>query len=525
MTIMTSTEGSRLQVPIRPGVSVLGLFKHLNYRPWYAVAEFVDNSIQSFISNRAPLSKIGVVNLKVQIEPDGSPVSRLFIRDNAAGIALDAFPRAFRPAEPPPDQTGLAEFGVGMKSAACWFASDWFVRTKALGEAVERTVRFDVNRIIEDSIENLDVEVHQSTPEAHYTEIGLTKLNQPLYPKTLSRIREHVASIYRQFERSGLVELKMGDDILRFQTPEVLRAPLFKTPAAAPILWRKDVTIDGIPGVKVSGWVGIRKVASTSAAGFALFRRERLIVGSGEESYRPEAIFGSPNSYTYQRLFGELNIEGVDVSHTKDGFRWEGHEELFLQTLRKRLNDPQMPMLAQAEGYRVRAKTEDITKIAQAALDAAATAVESFGVPILESHSKPITNEHLPQGLVATPRAQLAGIRELVIVFHGAEWSVRIDLSNDPGLGNWLTVTNPVKLSVEGRRGAQFRRELSIRIALAHPFMLQYGGSTAEELEPLIRVAVAIALAEVVAREAGVRNPSAVRDAVNDLLRDALARP
>jgi len=522
---MTSPVEPKLQVPIRPGVSVLALFKHLNYRPWYAVAEFVDNSIQSFVTHRSAISKVGDVNLRVRIEPEGSPVSKLFIRDNAAGIALEAFPRAFRPAEPPPDQTGLAEFGVGMKSAACWFASDWFVRTKALGESVERTVRFDVNRIVEDSIENLDVDVRPAPTDAHYTEIGLTRLNQPIFPKTVSRIREHIASIYRQFERSGLVELKLGDDVLRYQTPAILQAPFFKNPGAAPILWRKEVAIESIPGVRVTGWVGIRKVASTAAAGFALFRRERLIVGSGEESYRPDAIFGSPNSYTYQRLFGELEIQGVDVSHTKDGFRWEGHEEVFLESLRKKLNESSMPMLAQAEGYRVRAKTEDIATMAQHALDATASAVESFGVPVLESHSKPISNEHLPQGLVATPPTQLAGIRELKIVFHGAEWSVRIDLSNDPALGSWLTVTTPASLSVEGRHGALARRVLSIRIALAHPFMLQFGGSTAEELEPLIRVGVAIALAEVVAREAGVRNPSAVRDTINDLLRDALAKP
>ena len=37
------------------------------------------------------------------------------------------------PAAIPPDRSGLSEFGMGMKSAACWFAPRWSVRTKALG--------------------------------------------------------------------------------------------------------------------------------------------------------------------------------------------------------------------------------------------------------------------------------------------------------------------------------------------------------------------------------------------------------
>jgi hypothetical protein len=32
------------KVNIRPGVSVLSVLRHLNYSPWFALAELVDNS-------------------------------------------------------------------------------------------------------------------------------------------------------------------------------------------------------------------------------------------------------------------------------------------------------------------------------------------------------------------------------------------------------------------------------------------------------------------------------------------------
>jgi Histidine kinase-, DNA gyrase B-, and HSP90-like ATPase len=522
---MTESRQPRLQVPIRPGVSVLALFKHLNYKPWYAMAEFVDNSLQSFLANREQLGAAGTDRLKVEIEVDGAPPTRIVIRDDAAGIALKEFPRAFRPADPPPDQTGLAEFGVGMKSAACWFAAKWSVRTKALGEEVERTVEFDVDRIVEDSIENLEPKERLARSSDHYTEITLTGLHQSIQPRTITRIKDHLASIYRQFERNAILRIVFGQDTLLYQSPEVLIAPPFRTPSAPPVTWRKDIAIDLGEGMKVKGWAGIRRVASTSLAGFALFRRDRLIVGSGDETYRPEAIFGHSNSYTYQRLFGEFQVEGVDISHTKDGFQWEGHEDQFLQKLRTSLNDPNLPLLAQAEGYRARAKTEDLAQGAQTALEATAVAIEQYAGPVLETHSSPIQNEHLPQGLPQTPKPHLAGLRVLKVVFHGVEWTVRIDLSNDPGIGTWLMVTIPARLEVPTRPGGVARRELSLRMALAHPFMVRYGGASSEDIEPLIRVGVALGLAEVVAREAGVRNPSAIRDAVNDLLRDALSRP
>ena len=44
-------------VNIRPGVNVLSVLPHLNYKAWYALAEFVDNAIQSSIDENKDLKK------------------------------------------------------------------------------------------------------------------------------------------------------------------------------------------------------------------------------------------------------------------------------------------------------------------------------------------------------------------------------------------------------------------------------------------------------------------------------------
>ena len=69
-----------------------------------------------------------------------------------------------------------------------------------------------------------------------------------------------------------------------------------------PILWKKEIDFDLGDDLKINGFAAIRETASTSEAGFALFRRNRLIQGSADEAYRPEFIFKKPNSYTYHSM-------------------------------------------------------------------------------------------------------------------------------------------------------------------------------------------------------------------------------
>ena len=81
--------------------------------------------------------------------------------------------------------------------------------------------------------------------------------------------------------------------------------------------------------------------------GFSLFRRNRLI----REKYLHPEIFGRPNDQVYQRMFGELHIEGVGVSFAKDQFNWNDEEEgIFLEMLKRECE----PLIDQAKNYRYR---------------------------------------------------------------------------------------------------------------------------------------------------------------------------
>ena len=366
------------KVDIRPGVSVLAVLRHLNYRPWYALSEFVDNSVQSCTENRERLRKIhhGSFKLRVDIALDAASPPRITIRDNAAGIFESEYGRAFRPAAIPPNRTGLAEFGMGMKSAACWFAPRWTVRTSALGEAVERVVRFDIEHIVTDAIEELAIQENRVEPESHYTEIVLEDVFHLPVGRTIGKLKEHLTDIYRAFMRDGVLELRFNGEPLNYSQPKILRAAHFKDGGAGRE-WRKSIEFDFGNGLSVHGFAALRETANTAKAGFSLFRRGRVIQGSGDEGYRPTRIFGSTNSYRYQRLFGELHLEGFEVSHTKDGFRWDDNEQPFLELLREHLDTEELPLLRQAEGYRVKVARAQLTTSARQAVANTAEALES----------------------------------------------------------------------------------------------------------------------------------------------------
>src|SRR6202011_1115330 len=101
--------------------------------------------------NRDKLREISQTKLRVTIDINAADSGNIVVRDNAAGIEAAGFPRPFRTEDIQHDRSGLGEFGMGMKSAACWFAPKWSVRTAALGEGVERSVNFDIAQIVRDS--------------------------------------------------------------------------------------------------------------------------------------------------------------------------------------------------------------------------------------------------------------------------------------------------------------------------------------------------------------------------------------
>jgi hypothetical protein len=503
-------------VNIRPGVTVLSVLRHLNYKPWFALAEFVDNSIQSYTAERLRMTSAEKSSpLGVTITYD-KEANWLEIKDTAGGIRVEDYERAFRPAELPPDRSGLSEFGMGMKSAACWFSPRWEVVTSALGEPVERTIRFDIEAIVNDQIDELQVSEKEVDAHAHYTHVRLTELYSQLHPRTVGKIKEHLSDIYREFIRENRLALSYDGTPLTYETPSVLRAPFFDTPDVDPVVWKKDINFDFGNGMRVRGFAALRDPGSVRRAGFALFRRNRLIQGSGDEGYRPRSIFKDSNSYTYQRLFGELHLEGFQVSHTKDGIKWDENEVPFLELLAEHLDREPMPLLKQAEGHRKRRKAGEITGGAIGAAESTTRVLRNELPGVLDRWKDDDSGSEGRETGTDT-------VREVAFLHDDVFWRVRVTLLEQHPDADWLSVEHEsLDETVEKGRTTNY---LNIKLALLHPFMDRFAGNTQQEIEPLLRLAAGLAIAEHLALSADVRGARFVRRGLNRLLREGLALP
>lgn len=499
------------RISIRPQVTMLSVLKYLEYETWFALAEFIDNAIDSYLKNEKKIKSIDEnFQLEIKVEINETE-NKITIRDNAGGISDQDYARAFRAAEIPPDNSGLSEFGMGMKSAACWFSDNWSVTTTALEEPNIKKVFFDMKKIFDDKLEELDVEVKPCELNKHYTVIELFDVNKMPRTKSVAKVKNHLRSIYREFIRSGILKLSLNNEVLKFDDPKILNVPKYDDPDGEAIFWKKEINFEVEKGLSVHGFVAIREKASTSEAGFALFRRGRVIEGSYDNGFRPDFIFGNPNSFRYQRVFGELHLEGFNVNFTKKGIQWDENLEIFLQLLKHDINSKQFPLLSQAEQYRVRASEKEYKKAAKVLNKAVDDFEKKASHAVEETFNNSTTETEKKDYLVETEKTIH---REFNIRFNKINWSVSVELSYDPSLTELIEVGD--NFIIEKNTDATIR-QIGIRLSLTHPFMVEFAGADNNKIEPILRVAVAFGLSEIIAKDC-YKNQGEVRRNFNDLI-------
>ena len=501
------------KVSIRPQVTMLSVLKHIEYQTWFALAEFIDNAIDSFLKNEKAIKEIEGENFQLEVKVEiNEPENRITIRDNAGGIGKEDYPRAFRAAEVPPDNSGLSEFGMGMKSAACWFADNWCVTTTALGEDDVKKVVFDMQRIFEDKLEELDVETKLCDKKYHYTIVELFNVNRIPKRKGVGKVKDHLRSIYREFIRKGVLKLTLNGEELTFNDPKILNVPKHDEPNSQPILWRKEINFDIEEGLSVHGFVAIREKASTAEAGFALFRRGRVIEGSLDEGFRPDFIFGAPNSYRYQRVFGELHLDGFSVNFTKKGIQWDENLDIFLRLLKDDISSKEFPLLQQAEQYRVRATVVEY-KAAVKALEETVSDFEKKAPQAVADVVNSVSRvEELEQEELTKTDQTLH--REFDLRFNKTDWKVSIELSYDPSLTELIEVGDSF---IKEKLSNTSVRQIGIRLSLTHPFMVEFAGADTNKIEPILRIAAAFGLSEIIAKDS-YKNQGEVRRNFNELI-------
>jgi hypothetical protein len=215
------------------------------------------------------------------------------------------------------------------------------------------------------------------------------------------------------------------------------------------------------------------------------------------------------------RLFGELHLDGFEVSHTKDGFRWDENEQPFLELLKEHLDDDDLPLLRQADNYRAIAARGERAKAAKEAVERTTTALsESLPSIIVNVAEK----EPIETPSISLQQQNTLASKSISFKFRQEDWTIKIELSDDPAESQWLAISDVVDQPSS-------TRVIEIRLSMTHPFMVSFAQTDPDDIEALLRVASAMALAEVLSRRGGVRLAGTVRRNVNDILREALSQP
>lgn len=298
-------------------------YADLDYDEWYAIAEFVDNSLHSYLEKMNNLKKIGIDHCDVKIailKEAGKEYLEIF--DNAGGIHEDEFERLLTfGIKKDKAEYQLSEFGMGMKTAGIWLGNIIDIETKNYLDGKCHRITIDLNKLDEGK----EVEIKEVTPSSNlkcYTKVRISDLNRSLTRKK-SKIQESMASIYRKFIEKDHMKISFEDVELKAFSYDFMKD-------AEDQDVKKKISISLSNGKTCEGWIGILEEGKTKIGGFSVYKHNRLIQGYPESSWRPGEVFGSEggsNSLKNQRLIGELDMSQFKVAHTKNKFNFQGDEE------------------------------------------------------------------------------------------------------------------------------------------------------------------------------------------------------
>ena len=325
------------ELSIGPGA--LENYSRMSYTMWNALAEFIDNSTQSRLNYGGIIDDVlAGEGTPLAVTIDYNNIRREYtIEDNSIGMSHDALVAALKIAQPTPDSVGRSKYGMGMKTAACWFEKKWRIITCEWSKGVEWTAEVDVLGIARRG-EKVKLTSRAVSTDDHYTKIIISEPNRVLQKRTEETIKGFLGSIYRFDLRDGTLKIV-------FRGEEVLPPDEYQFDSdehGKPM--RIDIAGKAIGDKTIKGFVGVLKqgAGGRKYGGFSLFQNKRQIQGF-PNAWKPRIIFGGvdeegANNLVAQRLTGLIELDdNFKVSHTKDAILFDGNDEEELEDFLEKL--------------------------------------------------------------------------------------------------------------------------------------------------------------------------------------------
>lgn len=323
-------------VDISPEMQLYKILQRQSYGIDTALAEFVDNSVQSFIDKQNAIKSIDGpdASLKVLITID-SKSRQIVIEDNAGGINRENFRRAIRMGNEKGFKhapESLSVYGIGMKSSAVWFSNTWSIETSALGSKDKLSTTFDLDKLLDSGKTEIEVKIGTEETKKHYTKIIINNCLRDLKDKDeyfKDSLLPYLQETFFKFEAASINivydGLMLRSDKAFLKTPTPLDSPLVdrngETKSDKSKKWKKTINFD-YEGKIVRGFIMIMDPGGYRSPGIRLLRNRRVIKGTqgGGRQNKPDLLLKTSNKYSSQRIYGEISLNDFPVNFTKTDF-------------------------------------------------------------------------------------------------------------------------------------------------------------------------------------------------------------
>ena len=245
----------------------------------------------------------------------------------------------------------------------------------------------------------------------------------------------------------------------------------------------------------------------------ALLRRGRII----EEKYYPPVLCGQVGSPRYKRIFGEIELEGFDVSFNKNKFTDEDDLYAFIEALKDELTAPEFDLYGQAENYRQRPK-EDTVKIAKgiATTLKKETKPRELAKKVQEAEAKAQNIQLTAHSETLIQKAETLDSHSESFTLNGIGYTLKVDLVTETTTDKLYSVVLEDGTSLFDAANSKI---IVCKINLTHQFFTRFDQfKKADNYQPIVAIFKSLALAEIMASQRGTTNASNIRLLFNNYL-------
>ena len=231
--------------------------------------------------------------------------------------------------------------------------------------------------------------------------------------------------------------------------------------------------------------INILREINNTQNGLVLLRRGRVIVGAETDGrYFPKSIFGSQGNFRFKRLFGELELEGFDVSFNKNDIQDKENLEALMEVVKGKIHTKEFDLYTQADEYRL----DENRKVVKKLVKKHDTSAKSNRTPIDIFTPKPL------QGILPVvdahimPEPTILGEIKDKYKIKDTSYTLSVQYVSDKGDDLcWVDVSN------------KSAHEIICKIDLNHIFF-EYFGKPTDAITAILKT---LAIAKFTAREQG----------------------